>query len=232
MSFAATAGNPDAMSALAPDSGTTKPVRFATSDVRTTATASSWAAQWLPESGITDLVIVCAPTAGEALHAAEHAVGTVVVVPAAWVENSGPIIVATGHDRDSDAAISPAIALARPHAVPLVLVHVWGMPGTGAVKLPPDPYGVGSIPVGQAAALELLTEREQQRHPGVLFTSEVRQSTHVAKELLAAASTASAIVVGRGGSHARHPQLGHTARELIAMSTCPVVVVPSSTMRP
>ncbi|MBW4031982.1 MAG: universal stress protein [Acidobacteria bacterium] len=219
------------MSAVAPDAGTTKPVRFATSDAGTTATAASWAARWIPDSGITDLLIVCAPTVDDALHAAEQAGGTVVVVPADWVENNGPIVVATGHDLDSDAAITPAIALARRHAVPLVLLHVWGMPGTGTVTMPPDPYGVGSIPVGQAAALELLTERQRHLHPGLVFTSEVRQSTHVAPEIVAAASTASAIVVGRGGRHARHPQLGHTARELITRSPCPVVIAPNPTTR-
>jgi nucleotide-binding universal stress UspA family protein len=192
--------------------------------------ASPWPASWLSGSGLSDLLVISAPTIGEALEMAEHARGPVAVVPPDWVTNDGPIVVATGHDLGSDAPIAPAIAIARHRAAPLVLVHVWGMPGTGTVVMPRDPYGVGSIPDGQAGALELLTSQLRLQHPDLVFRSEVRQSTHIAREILAAASNASAIVVGRGGTHARHPQLGHIARELVAISPCPVVIAPNSAL--
>jgi nucleotide-binding universal stress UspA family protein len=196
------------------------------------AAAARWASTYLadqePTSSWADAVIVSRPPSAETTEVVEGCPGIVVWVPPGWTPGEGPIVAATGHDLTSDAGIAPAIDLARRGSRAVVLAHVWGMPAVGVVDLPPDPWGIGSIPDGQSAAAGTLASRLQATATaaGVSITAAVRQDTHVARGLVAASQGADGIVVGRprprGGRHA----LGAVARGLIELSPCPVVIVP------
>ncbi|MES1212532.1 MAG: universal stress protein [Leifsonia sp.] len=189
------------------------------------AAASRWAARYSGDDR-SESVIVSRSPSGDIAGLVEGLPGIVVWVPPGWAPADGPIVAATGHDLASDAAIAPAIELARRGSGTVVLVHVWGMPALGIVDLPPDPWGVGSIPDGQSAALDALLTRVQAAADGVSISAVVRQGTHVARELIAASQGADAIVVGRPHPRGRGPALGAVARGLIELSPCPVVVIP------
>lgn len=158
------------------------------------------------------------------LEQVEHATDTVVVVPAGWrgAHDSAPVVAATGHDLESDAAVGPAADLARRDRRPLVLAHIWGMPDLGEVELPPDPWLIGSIPDGQQRALALLATRVRKHTPGLVVETEVRQGRKVDRELVGIAQGAAAVVVGR--RRRARGLLGRTARGLIEHAECPVVI--------
>jgi len=203
--------------------------RIAAVDDDGRAAASRWAARYSGDDGSgigSGTVIVSRPPSRDTAQLAEDLPGVVVWVPPGWAPADGPIVAATGHDLGSDAAVAPAIELARRGSRSVVLVHVWGMPGLGVVDLPPDPWGVGSIPDGQSAALDALVTRVRAAADGVSISAVVRQGTHVARELIAASQGADAIVVGRPRPRGGRPALGAVARGLIELSPCPVVVIP------
>jgi nucleotide-binding universal stress UspA family protein len=187
--------------------------------------ASRWTATYLAGAGAPSVVIVSRERTPATIDRIEATGGTVVWVPPGWTPGGGPIVAATGHDQASDAAIAPAIDLARRGSGALVLVHVWAMPALGVVELPPDPWGIGSIPDGQSAAVAALAERLQSTVGDVTITAVVRQGAHVARELIAASTGADAIVVGRARPHGSRAVLGAVARGLLELSTCPVVIL-------
>ncbi|MEP6843004.1 MAG: universal stress protein [Pseudolysinimonas sp.] len=157
----------------------------------------------------------------------EQSGGTVMVIPnsAPDVARSAAVVAATGHDLQTDAAISTAVALARQEGRPLILAHIWAMPDLGEVQLPPDRWLMGSIPDGQQRALALLAARIRQDSPDLVVGLEVRQSRSVSRELAAISQGAAAIVVGRRRSRSGHGRLGRTARGVIEQADCPIIVV-------
>lgn len=192
--------------------------------------ASLWAATF-GSSGTfaTDVDIVSGPPSAALTALVERCTGIVVRVPPEWIPGDGPIVAATSHDLGSDAAIAPAIELARHGSHAVVLAHVWAMPSLGVVDLPPDPWGIGSIPGGQTAALEALAARVQATAPDVAITAAVKQGPDVARELLsiATATAATGIVVARPHPRGARTPVGAVARELLGLARCPVVIVPS-----
>jgi nucleotide-binding universal stress UspA family protein len=198
---------------------------------RDRAQASLWAASHATSGTFAgDVDIVSGPPSAALTARVERCTGIVVWVPPEWTRSAGPIVAATGHDLGSDAAITPAIELARHGSRAVVLAHVWAMPGLGVVELPPDPWGIGSIPDGQTAALEALAAGVRATAPDVAITAVVRQGPDVARELLsiAGATAAQGLVVGRPHPHGARTPLGAVARELLGLGRCPVVIVPAA----
>lgn len=205
-------------------------MRVIAEDDRGRAVASRWVAKFLPGDTFATEVVIVSGAATAALTAlVEKCRGVVVYLPPEWIPGDGPIVAATGHDLGSDAAIAPAIELARRGSHAVVLAHVWAMPSLGVVALPPDPWGIGSIPDGQTAALQALAARVHATAPDVAITAVVRQGAHVARELVAVASASASagIVVGRPRPHGARPRLSRVARELLAIGRCPIVIAAS-----
>ncbi|MEO6114806.1 MAG: universal stress protein [Pseudolysinimonas sp.] len=211
------------------EAGEMVPVGVIADDDRDRLLASRWVARFFP-GGLhsSDLLIISGPPSAARIALVEGCRGTVIWLPSGWIAGEGPIVAATGHELGSDAAIAPAIELTRHGSHAVVLAHVWAMPSLGVVELPQDPWGIGSIPDGQAAALQAFASRVQATAPDVSVTAVVRQGAHVARELLAIAPAVQAVVVGRLRAHGARQRLGTVARELLELGRCPVVIAPST----
>ncbi|MEO8261619.1 MAG: universal stress protein [Pseudolysinimonas sp.] len=158
---------------------------------------------------------------------AAHAPCPVIVVPAAWTPQRGPVVVGTSIDSASDAALDFAYELAERDSRSLVLAHVWKLPTIGETRITPG--GGDSIPARQQASLDALRAATSARGATVAVSADLRTGGASAGLTAAvAAADASLLVVGRRArSAASRLMLGSTSRELITAPPCAIAVVPA-----
>jgi nucleotide-binding universal stress UspA family protein len=136
----------------------------------------------------------------------------------------GPVVVGV----DASAAAEPALGLAADLAAAsgarLVVVHTWtdvvSDAAGGLHRVPGDT----DLARDAVELLDALTERVQDRHPGLSVERRPVEDTAV-RGLLDEAASARTVVVGHRGTAAAESRLGSTSRSLAEFAPCPVVVV-------
>lgn len=158
---------------------------------------------------------------------AERSRVPVVIVPDRWhqdVLEPHAVVVGVDLDASPDAVLAFAFDEADRHGVPLVVAHgleTAPRPSAGATAAARAAYD--DRPVRCAAALADAVATHRTAHPGVDVHLDLRPG-HPANVLVAAASRARVLVIGR--SAGREAGLGPVARRVIHRAEVPVAVVP------
>lgn len=146
----------------------------------------------------------------------------VCVVPVGWSRSDGPVLVAVGADRSSDAAVDFGADQAQRTGSPLHLIHVCPLEaGAEAVRTSP------LADTGLAAHREWLTRaaaRAAARHPELRIQTELHRGDTV-EGLLATASKTSLLVIGDHENAPADAPIRIVTRAPIDESPVPLVIV-------
>jgi nucleotide-binding universal stress UspA family protein len=154
-----------------------------------------------------------------ARHLVDHAKCPVAVVPDMWEpsRDDEPVVVIVDDEPLAQGALAFAFETAERRHVELRILHV-------AAKMQDETDAEWS-------SMKWIVDTWQQRFP------DVRESSHIVTrdvhaEAVSAGSGAGLLVVGRSRSHGAGNLLGASlARDIISVSDCPVVVVPTASVR-
>ncbi|MCW2823203.1 MAG: hypothetical protein JWQ91_120 [Aeromicrobium sp.] len=154
-----------------------------------------------------------------ARHLVDHAECPVAVVSDTWEpsRDASPVVVIIDDEPLAQGALAFAFGTAELRHVELRILHV-------AAKMQDEPDGEWS-------SMKWIVDTWQERFP------DVRESSHIVTrdvhaEAVSAGNGAGLLVVGRSRCHGAGSLLGDSlARDIISVSDCPVVVVPSASAR-
>ncbi|MBK4346965.1 universal stress protein [Lacisediminihabitans changchengi] len=162
------------------------------------------------------------------LKVADSTESPLVVVPAAWKESLGPIVVGVD-DTTDNAAITFAAEMARALTTDLLLVNVWGV----APLVFADPLQLKRLTAELRAAGRLVLDTVHAElansHPSVVVTKQLVEgdpSVGVLTTVRATAGTRLVVVGTRRLSPLSSLLLGSVGHDLLMNMPCPVAIVP------
>ncbi|WP_108248597.1 universal stress protein [Planctomonas deserti] len=151
----------------------------------------------------------------------------VVVVPAKWTSQAGPVVVGANDDDTSQVALDVAAREAERLGRELLVIHTWHIPAAnllGRIGIGPDPHS--TVGVKHQEILDRCVARIAERHPNLPVRAQLLEGP-AALELVNAAESADLIVVG---THRRGAVpgllLGSVTHDVLVNMPCPVMVVP------
>lgn len=178
-------------------------------------------------SGVASLLHLTVP-----LQLAGKVVCPLVVVPAGWEPQSGPVVVGWQDDGSSDEAVTMAASEAAAAGRELYIVHSWTLPPVDAFDAEGSAALYASVLENQRSVLDRTVRQVRELFPGLKVHSDLTaNSADIA--LARMGGRAGLLVVGSHGGGALADLLrGSVGDELIRAMAGPVMIVPMPDREP